>query len=239
MLSSAAEVPQTMLSPSAAVPQTMVPSAVVPQTMLSSAIAVPHTMLSPSAAVPHTMLSTASKVPQTMLSPSAAVPQTMVSQVSPHAVPQTMLSPSAALVFAPPHSTPRRQALAAGSMRPPVSMWVPQSRCLLQVDGIGTTPAVPAGRPASDASAAACDTFRKPAPCRSALIPGLDVAVYSRMALMRFGVSAGFASSMSATVPLTNGAAMLVPVRLSYGGNGVASGTVPGISHDGVARRPS
>ena len=32
------------------------------------------------------------------------------------------------------------------------------------------------------------------------------------MAFTRFGVSAGFACSISATVPLTTGAAMLVPV---------------------------
>ena len=32
-----------------------------------------------------------------------------------------------------------------------------------------------------------------------------------------FGVSDGFACSISATVPLTTGAAMLVPVRLRYG----------------------
>ena len=32
-----------------------------------------------------------------------------------------------------------------------------------------------------------------------------------------FGVSDGLACSISATVPLTTGAAMLVPVRLRYG----------------------
>jgi hypothetical protein len=35
--------------------------------------------------------------------------------------------------------------------------------------------------------------------------------VYCRIAFTRFGVSDGFASSISATVPLTTGAAMLVP----------------------------
>ena len=57
----------------------------------------------------------------------------------------------------------------------------------------------------------------KPAPCRSALTPGFEIAVNSRMPLIRFGVRFGFACSISATAPLTNGVAMLVPVRLSYG----------------------
>ena len=57
----------------------------------------------------------------------------------------------------------------------------------------------------------------KPAPWRSALTPGFEIAVYSRIALIRFGVRFGFACSISATAPLTNGVAMLVPVRLSYG----------------------
>jgi hypothetical protein len=39
-------------------------------------------------------------------------------------------------------------------------------------------------------------------------------AVYCRMALTALGVSAGLASIISATVPATTGAAMLVPVRL-------------------------
>ena len=37
------------------------------------------------------------------------------------------------------------------------------------------------------------------------------------IALTRFGVRFGFACSISATVPATTGAAMLVPVRLRYG----------------------
>src|SRR5436853_2275739 len=45
------------------------------------------------------------------------------------------------------------------------------------------------------------------------------------MAFTAFGVSAGLAWSMSATVPATTGAAMLVPLRLRYGRYGVA--TVP------------
>ena len=40
-----------------------------------------------------------------------------------------------------------------------------------------------------------------------------------------FGVSDGFACSMSATVPVTTGADMLVPLRLRYGRYEV--GTVP------------
>ena len=38
---------------------------------------------------------------------------------------------------------------------------------------------------------------------------------------MAFGVSVGFACSISATVPATTGAAMLVPLRLRYGLYGV------------------
>src|SRR2546426_5038141 len=37
------------------------------------------------------------------------------------------------------------------------------------------------------------------------------------MAFTAFGVSCGLASSISATVPVTTGAATLVPVRLMYG----------------------
>ena len=43
---------------------------------------------------------------------------------------------------------------------------------------------------------------------------GAVLAVYCRMALTAFGVSAGFACSINATVPLTAGAAMLVPVSV-------------------------
>jgi hypothetical protein len=57
----------------------------------------------------------------------------------------------------------------------------------------------------------------KPAPWRSGLTPGFEIAVNSRMALIRFGVRLGFACSISAIAPLTCGAAMLVPLRLSYG----------------------
>src|SRR5918911_1824041 len=45
------------------------------------------------------------------------------------------------------------------------------------------------------------------------------------MAFTAFGVSLGFACSISATVPDTTGAAMLVPLRLRYGSDAVD--TVP------------
>ena len=48
---------------------------------------------------------------------------------------------------------------------------------------------------------------------------------YCRIAFTAFGVSDGFASSISATVRATTGAAMLVPLRLRYGLKGVC--TVP------------
>ena len=41
--------------------------------------------------------------------------------------------------------------------------------------------------------------------------------MYCRIAFTRFGVSAGLACSISATVPLTTGAAMLVPDSVRYG----------------------
>ena len=42
------------------------------------------------------------------------------------------------------------------------------------------------------------------------------------MAFTRFGLSDGFAWSISATVPATTGDAMLVPLRLRYGRLGVS-----------------
>ena len=44
----------------------------------------------------------------------------------------------------------------------------------------------------------------------------------SRIALTAFGVSDGFACSISATVPLTTEAETLVPLRLRYGRGDVA-----------------
>ena len=41
---------------------------------------------------------------------------------------------------------------------------------------------------------------------------------YCRIAFTAFGVSVGFAWSISATVPATTGAAMLVPLSAIYGG---------------------
>ena len=64
------------------------------------------------------------------------------------------------------------------------------------------------------ASCTAPCTLRKPAPCSSGLVLGAVLAVYCRMALTAFGVSAGLACSIIATVPLTAGAAMLVPVSV-------------------------
>src|SRR3954463_4839152 len=46
-------------------------------------------------------------------------------------------------------------------------------------------------------------------------------AVYSMIAFTRLGVSFGLACIINATVPVTIGAAMLVPVRLRYGFLGV------------------
>ena len=59
--------------------------------------------------------------------------------------------------------------------------------------------------------------FSSPAPCARGVSPASSCAVYCRMALTAFGVSEGFAWSISATVPLTTGAAMLVPLMLRYG----------------------
>src|SRR6516165_3712180 len=70
--------------------------------------------------------------------------------------------------------------------------------------------------------------LRKPAPSVNESYPGYDCAVYCRMALMAFGVRVGFACSIAAMVPLTTGAAMLVPLRLRYGNAGAA--TDPGRS---------
>ena len=53
-----------------------------------------------------------------------------------------------------------------------------------------------------------------PVPCVSTSAAASGVAVYCRMAFTMFGVSPGFASSMSAMAPATAGAAMLVPVRV-------------------------
>src|SRR5262249_59513522 len=59
--------------------------------------------------------------------------------------------------------------------------------------------------------------FSRPAPCVSRSYPPRTCAVYWRIAFTAFGVSRGLASSISATVPDTTGAATLVPLRLMYG----------------------
>ena len=61
----------------------------------------------------------------------------------------------------------------------------------------------------------ACSGSRRPA--RAACSPVLPAPCTAGCALIRFGVSFGLAWSISATVPLTTGAAMLVPLRLRYG----------------------
>ena len=55
------------------------------------------------------------------------------------------------------------------------------------------------------------------------------------IALTRFGVSFGFACSISATVPATTGDAMLVPVRLRYGLVAVRHHTVEHVGRLGLS----
>src|SRR3954466_7680033 len=64
-----------------------------------------------------------------------------------------------------------------------------------------------------------------PAPCVRGPQPGTTCVVYCRIALTALRVSDGFACSINATVPLTTGVAMLVPLRLRYGRKDVE--TVP------------
>src|SRR5262245_48889120 len=78
-------------------------------------------------------------------------------------------------------------------------------------------PSPDCGRAKKRANRNAPLALTKPAPCSSGDTAGAACAVYCRMALTAFGVSDGLASSISATVPATTGAAMLVPVRLRYG----------------------
>jgi len=65
----------------------------------------------------------------------------------------------------------------------------------------------------SRAIATAPGTFNRPAPCCSRLAFPSGWAVYCRMALISGGVRPGFACSINATVPLTAGAAIDVPLR--------------------------
>src|SRR5919112_5544557 len=58
--------------------------------------------------------------------------------------------------------------------------------------------------------------FRNPAPCASGFARRSS-AVYCRIAFTRFGVSAGFACTISAIVPVTTGDALLVPLIARYG----------------------
>ena len=84
----------------------------------------------------------------------------------------------------------------------------------------------PIGAPGSiaAASATAPAAFSAPAPAVSVSEPGIANEVYSRIAFTAFGESGGLnrcaarpASSISATVPLTTPADMLVPLSLMNG----------------------
>ncbi len=213
----------------------------VPQTMLSSSSPVPQTMLSPSSAVPHTMLSPSSAVPHTMLSPSSrGAPHDVVAVVggAPHDV--------VAVVARCPTRCCRNRRLAAGAPddvvavvalrlgpapvplqasrrcrrdrgQPPVSRWLPQMMCLLHSRLIGSVDARRARARRTARGAPRRARSGSPRPAQRVRSPGYACAVYCRIAFTRFGVSVGFACSISATVPVTTGAAMLVPLRLRYG----------------------
>ena len=73
------------------------------------------------------------------------------------------------------------------------------------------------GAPKKVAIRTAPSAFRRPAPCARNDASSRASSVYCKMALTAFGVRFGSASSINATVPVTTGAAMLVPVRLRYG----------------------
>src|SRR5580765_362115 len=137
-----------MFWPLKAVPQTMLLASDVPQTMLLAAW------------VPQTMLLFASDVPQTMLLLARAVPHTMLS--TGRTVPQTMFWPVEAL--ATPQVVPRSHALADGMIAPPVSCWLPQMMCLLQMLCIGYgSPGWAVAK--NRARRTAPTALRKPAPC--------------------------------------------------------------------------
>ena len=57
-------------------------------------------------------------------------------------------------------------------------------------------------------------TLSMPAPCSTKLALGSGCALYCRMALINGGVSPGLACSISATAPLTTGAATEVPLSI-------------------------
>src|SRR5687768_12172812 len=185
--------------------------------MLSSVSDVPQTMVC-AWVVPHTMLSS-SVAPHTTMSPFGAVLQLELLQLfSRHTLPQTIGSPFS--VRADPHMTSAAHAFASGRSTPPPMRWLPQLMCLFQ--GVGSLSGALAGAgfaPLAKAFASwtAPRAFRNPAPCVRSLKRDLCSAVYCRIAFTRFGESAGFAWIISATVPATTGADMLVPLRLKYG----------------------
>src|SRR5262245_4531226 len=215
----------------------------VPQTMLSVSTDVPHTMLSDSRAddVPRTRPSAANTVdgsqsrpphaaPQTTFSSAESAPQaTLVQSLVPgsssaHCAPSAMAAPSGP--FALPHITSVRHAFADVTIRPPLTRRLPQITWPLH--GVGSPGALGSrSEPGvSDrASWTAPRAFRNPAPCVRPSYSSCDSAVNCRIAFTRFGVSEGFACSMSAIVPLTTGDAMLVPLSERYGSDAVV--TVP------------
>ena len=146
-------VPHTMLSPSLrGAPHDVVAIAACPTRCCRSRrrrsrcptrccrrrCAVPHTMLSPSLrGAPHDVVAVARRAPHDVVA---------VAHRAPHDVVAVDRS-----VFAQPHSTPRRHALAFGLSTPPLSMWLPHRMCLAQVDGIVNVrraAAAPRARPA-------------------------------------------------------------------------------------------
>src|SRR5204863_7416244 len=127
--------------------------------------------------------------------------------------PHSTFSPEG--VIAAPHVTSVAHALAVGVSRPPPMWWFAQRSFAPQLDEAGY--AVVDGSARKRANSTAPFALRKPAPWLSASKPSWRVDVYSRIALTAFGMSAGFAWTINATVPLTTGAAALVPLMLKYG----------------------
>src|SRR5262245_27201830 len=236
-VSSSAPVPQTTVSSSMEVPHTTVSSSVeVPHTTVSSPDEVPHTTVS-SPEVPQTTVSP-SLAPQAA-SPLAVAVNTRMSQgpsqlLLPHLDPQTRFGKSGSMVHAVaqssqvelahrrpnwigwpsrvvllPHVAPELQAFAAAVSHPPVTSRLPQIIRPLQS---GENRGMPAAM--SRARSTAPFAFRNPAPSVSGSWRGYTCAVNCRIAFTAVGVSDGFACSISATVPLTTGAAKLVPLRL-------------------------
>ena len=241
MLSTSPLVPQTMLSTSIAdaVPQTMLsssPSAtLVPQTMLSQSApphSVPHTMLSHSARAagraPHDVVGLAVSCPRRCCRlRGRPVPQTMLSASSTERCPtrccRTRWSRRSCptrccrlTVFASrPRDVRSAQALPAGLMTPRSAVVAPEDGLAPRRAGRVRWPACGAVEELREVDRAL--RVQEAGALRSAGRSRTSCAVYWMIAFTRFGVSFGFACSISATVPATTGAAMLVPVRLRYG----------------------